>query len=207
MAKIWGYVRVSTKEQNEDRQVEELLPKVTSPDHLVVEKQSGKDFVRPRYKWLKELMNDGDTLIIKSLDRLGRNYEQIKEEWRELTNRNIYIEVLDTPMLNTNQYKDNDLMSKFISNLVLEVLSFVAENERKNIKQRQTEGIVDAKAKGKKFGRPAAQFPENWLFVYNRWKNHEITARRAMQEMNLKKSTFYNLVQKYEGKQEEIIEP
>lgn len=207
MAKIWGYVRVSTKEQNEDRQVEELLPKVTSPAHLVVEKQSGKDFERPRYKWLKELMDDGDTLVIKSLDRLGRNYEQIKEEWRELTNRNIYIEVLDTPMLNTNQYKDNDLMSKFISNLVLEVLSFVAENERKNIKQRQAEGIAVAKAKGKKFGRPAAQFPENWLFVYNRWKNHEITARRAMQEMNLKKSTFYNLVQKYEEKQGEIIEP
>ena len=146
MNKVWGYARVSSKDQNEERQVAELLPLVSSRSHLIVEKQSGKNFERPKYLWLKDIMDKVDTLVIKSLDRLGRNYNQIKEEWSELVNQGIYIKVLDSPILNTNEYKTNDLMAQFMSNIVLEVLSFVAENERKNIKRRQAEGIALAKS-------------------------------------------------------------
>lgn len=196
--KIWGYARVSTKEQNESRQTEEILPLLSSPSHLIVEKQSGKDFNRPKYNALKDLMDTGDTLVIKSLDRLGRNYEQIKDEWKCLTDRGIFIKVLDNPLLDTSKYSDNDLMAKFISNIVLEVLSFVAENERKNIKQRQAEGIAIAKAKGKKLGRPSADYPSNWVEVYTKWKQGSITAVQAMRECGLTKTTFYKLVKKYE---------
>ena len=129
MSKVWGYIRVSAKDQHEDRQVAELLPLVSSKSHLIIEKQSGKNFERPKYQWLKDIMDKGDTLVIKSLDRLGRNYAQIKEEWHELVKQGIYIKVLDSPILDTSEYKDNDLMAQFISNVVLEVLSFVSEND------------------------------------------------------------------------------
>lgn len=196
--KKWGYARVSTKEQNEARQVEVLLPLVSTESHLVIEKQSGKDFNRPKYQALKQLMDTGDTLIIKSLDRLGRNYDQIKSEWKELTDRGIFITVLDNPLLDTSKYADNDLMAKFTSNIVLEVLSFVAENERKNIKQRQAEGIILAKANGTHLGRPQATFPPNWAEVYSKWKQGSITAVLAMKECGLTKTTFYKLVKQYE---------
>lgn len=196
--KTWGYARVSSKEQNEARQVEELLPLLSSPSHLIIEKQSGKDFNRPKYNALKDLMDSGDTLVIKSLDRLGRNYEQIKAEWKELTDKDIYINVLDNPMLDTSKYNNNDLMAKFTSNIVLEVLSFVAENERKNIKQRQAEGIAIAKANGKSLGRPKTQYPSNWLTVYSSWKQGKLTAVQAMKETGLTKTTFYKLVKQYE---------
>lgn len=198
MNKIWGYARVSSKSQNEERQVEELLPIVTSEAYLIIDKQSGKDFNRPKYQWLKELLDSGDTLVIKSLDRLGRNYNQIKEEWDALIKKGVYIKVIDNPLLDTSKYKDNDLMSQFMSNIVLEVLSFVAENERKNIKQRQAEGIAIAKASGKHLGRPRATFPVNWTSVYSRWKQGSITAVRAMKECGLTKTTFYKLVKQYE---------
>lgn len=198
MSKVWGYARVSAKDQNEDRQVVELLPLVSSKSHLIVEKQSGKNFERPKYLWLKDIMDKGDTLIIKSLDRLGRNYNQIKEEWRELSNQGIYIKVLDSPILDTSEYKNNDLMAQFISNIVLEVLSFVAENERKNIKRRQAEGIALARASGKHIGRPSAQFPSNWANIYSQWKQGTITAVQAMRECGLTKTTFYKLVKQYE---------
>ena len=198
MSKVWGYIRVSAKDQHEDRQVAELLPLVSSKSHLIIEKQSGKNFERPKYQWLKDIMDKGDTLVIKSLDRLGRNYAQIKEEWHELVKQGIYIKVLDSPILDTSEYKDNDLMAQFISNVVLEVLSFVSENERKNIKSRQAEGIAIAKASGKHLGRPKAQYPSNWSTVYSQWKQSSITAVQAMRECGLTKTTFYKLVKQYE---------
>lgn len=196
--KIWGYARVSSKDQNESRQVEELLPLLSSPSHLIIEKQSGKDFNRPKFKALKDLMDSGDILVIKSLDRLGRNYEQIKTEWKSLSDNGIFIKVLDNPLLDTSKYNDNDLMAKFTSNIVLEVLSFVAENERKNIKQRQAEGIAIAKANGKQLGRPKVQYPSNWSTTYSLWKQGNITAVQAMKECGLTKTTFYKLVKEYE---------
>lgn len=198
MSKVWGYIRVSAKDQHEDRQVAELLPLVSSRSHLIIEKQSGKNFERPKYQWLKDIMDKGDTLVIKSLDRLGRNYSQVKEEWHELVKQGIYIKVLDSPILDTSEYKDNDLMAQFISNVVLEVLSFVSENERKNIKSRQAEGIAIAKASGKHLGRPKAQYPSNWSTVYSQWKQSSITAVQAMRECGLTKTTFYKLVKQYE---------
>ncbi len=196
---IWGYARVSTTQQNEDRQVVELRPLVTTESHLLVEKQSGKDFDRPIYKSLKNIMREGDTLVIKSLDRLGRNYEQMKEEWKDLSDRGIKIRVLDTPMLDTSKY-DDELMGKFVSDVVLNVLSFVAENERKNIKQRQKEGIAIAKAKGIKFGRPSIQYSDNFQEVYCDWKNNKIKAVDAMKALGVKKTTFYKLVKSMQVK-------
>lgn len=192
---VWGYARVSTMQQNEDRQVIELRPLVTTESHLLVEKQSGKDFDRPIYKSLKNIMREGDTLVIKSLDRLGRNYEQMKEEWKDLSDRGIKIRVLDTPMLDTSKY-DDELMGKFVSDIVLNVLSFVAENERKNIRQRQKEGIAIAKAKGIKFGRPAIPYPENYEYVINEWKEGKIKAVEAMRVLGMKKTTFYKMINK-----------
>ena len=193
---VWGYARVSTTQQNEDRQVVELRPLVTTESHLLVEKQSGKDFDRPIYKSLKNIMREGDTLVIKSLDRLGRNYEQMKEEWKDLSDRGVKIRVLDTPMLDTSKY-DDELMGKFVSDVVLNVLSFVAENERKNIKQRQMEGIKIAKAKGIRFGRPKIKCPEQFENVYKEWKCGKIKAIDAIKVLELKKTTFYKLVKEY----------
>ena len=195
---VWGYARVSTTQQNEDRQVVELRPLVTTESHLLVEKQSGKDFDRPIYQSLKNIMREGDTLVVKSLDRLGRNYEQMKEEWKDLFDRGIKIRVLDTPMLDTSKY-DDELMGKFVSDIVLNVLSFVAENERKNIKQRQKEGIAIAKTKGVKFGRPEIKYPEQFENVYNEWKCGKIKGVDAIKTLSLKKTTFYRLVKQYEN--------
>lgn len=193
---IWGYARVSTTQQNEDRQVVELRPLVTTESHLLVEKQSGKDFDRPIYKSLKNIMREGDTLVVKSLDRLGRNYEQMKEEWKDLSDRGIKIRVLDTPMLDTSKY-DDELMGKFVSDVVLNVLSFVAENERKNIRQRQKDGIAIAKTKGVKFGRPKIKYPEQFDSIYNDWKCGKIKGVDAMKALELKKTTFYKLVKQF----------
>jgi len=190
---VWAYARISSVTQNEDRQVVELKPLVTTESHLLVEKQSGKDFDRPIYKSLKNIMREGDTLVIKSLDRLGRNYEQMKEEWKDLSDRGIKIRVLDTPMLDTSKY-DDELMGKFVSDIVLNVLSFVAENERKNIKQRQKEGIAIAKAKGVKFGRPTIPYPDSFKSIINEWIEGKITAVEAMNQLDMKKTTFYKAV-------------
>jgi len=189
---VWGYARVSSKEQNEDRQIVELQPLVTTESHLLIEKQSGKNFDRPIYKSLKNIMREGDILVVKSLDRLGRNYDQMKEEWKDLSDRGIKIKVLDTPMLDTSKY-DDELMGKFVSDIVLNVLSFVAENERKNIKQRQAEGITIAKSKGVKFGRPKKQIPSNFDDVVTEWRSGKISAIKAMEKLDMKKTTFYKL--------------
>lgn len=194
---VWGYARVSSKDQNEDRQIIELQPLVTTESHLLVEKQSGKNFERPIYNSLKNIMREGDVLVVKSLDRLGRNYDQMKDEWKDLSDKGIKIKVLDTPMLDTSKY-DDELMGKFVSDVVLNVLSFVAENERKNIKHRQSEGIAAAKAKGIKFGRPEMEKPENFDEVYKKWKNGEIKAVKAIEMLGLKKTRFYKFVKEYE---------
>ena len=189
---IWGYIRVSSKDQNEERQIKEIRPLVTTESHMIVEKQSGKDFNRPKYQSMKNLMNTGDTLVIKSLDRLGRNYEMIKDEWQDFKKLGINVRVLDMPMLNTDN-KD-DLTQTLIRDIVLELLSYVAESERKNIKQRQKEGIAVARTKGVKFGRPKTKLPTMWDVVIKDWKNGVITAKEAMTTLNLKRTTFYKLV-------------
>ena len=190
----WGYIRVSSKDQNEERQIKEIRPLVTTESHMIVEKQSGKDFNRPKYQSMKNLMNTGDTLVIKSLDRLGRNYEMIKDEWQDFKRLGINVRVLDMPMLNTDN-KD-DLTQTLIRDIVLELLSYVAESERKNIKQRQKEGIAVARTKGVKFGRPKVELPTLWDTVIKDWKSGKITAKEAMTTLNLKRTTFYKLVAK-----------
>lgn len=206
MKKTYAYIRVSTKEQNIDRQLESIS-KYCSDNNIdiderdiIIEKQSGKDFNREGYLTLKNsLLRKGDTLIIKELDRLGRDMAMIKEEWRELEKLGISIVVIDTPILNT--VGKTDLEKTLISNIVFELLSYMAEKERVKIKQRQAEGIAAAKAKGIKLGRPEVQYPDNWIEVYNSWKGKEITAVKAMELTGLKKNSFYNLVKRYEENQ------
>lgn len=197
MKKVYGYARVSTKEQNLDRQIEILRAYGIDDRDIITDKQSGKDFNREGYKTLKgSLLREGDTLVIKELDRLGRDMEQIKEEWNNLLKSGIDIIVIDTPILNTTN--KGDLEKSLISNIVFELLSYMAEKERQKIKQRQAEGIAIAKEKGTQFGRPAIQFPENWKEVYEEWKDKNITAVKAMDLLGLKKNSFYKLVKEYE---------
>ena len=198
MEKIFGYARVSSKDQNLDRQIEELIKYGVEERDIIVDKQSGKDFNRNGYKTLKyNLLRNGDTLVIKELDRLGRNMEQIKVEWKELEDVGVNLVVIDNPILNTAG--KTDLEKKLISNIVFELLSYMSEKERLKIKQRQAEGIKIAKEKGKKSGRPKVGYPDNWEEVYNRWLNKEITAVVAMYELNLKKNTFYKLVKQFQN--------
>lgn len=198
MKKLYGYARVSTREQNLDRQIEELKKYGVEERDIITDKQSGKDFNRNGYKTLKEsLLRKGDTLVIKELDRLGRDMEQIKQEWRALEEAGISLIVLDNPILNTEG--KTDLEKKLISNIVFELLSYMAEKERQKIRQRQAEGIKIAQEQGKKFGRPKAEYPNNWEEIYNSWKEKNITAVVAMEKLNLKKNTFYKLVKEYEN--------
>lgn len=186
---VYGYVRVSAKDQNEDRQIIAMREVGVSEKNIYMDKQSGKDFKRKQYKRLVRKMKKDDLLYIKSIDRLGRNYEEIIEQWRHLTKeKRIDIIVLDMPLLDTRRGKD--LMGTFLSDIVLQVLSFVAENERSNIRQRQAEGIAAAKARGVKFGRPPKPLPENFHTVYQRWKNGKNTGTRAAEECNMPITTF-----------------
>ena len=178
---IYGYVRVSTREQNEDRQLIALREVGVSDKNIFMDKQSGKDFERPQYKKLLRKMKKDDLLYIKSIDRLGRNYEEILQQWRIITkDKGVDIVVLDMPLLDTRRGKD--LMGTFLSDIVLQVLSFVAENERTNIRQRQTEGIAAAKARGVRFGRPPRPLPDNFHAVYQRWRAGKITGTAAAKE-------------------------
>ena len=173
---IYGYIRVSTREQNEDRQVIALRGVGIPEKNVYMDKQSGKDFNRPQYKKLLRKLKKDDLLYIKSIDRLGRNYAEILEQWRILTkDKGIDIVVLDMPLLDTRRGKD--LMGTFLSDIVLQVLSFVAENERTNIRQRQAEGIAAAKAKGVKFGRPPLPLPGNFYEVHKAWRNKKLTLK------------------------------
>ena len=197
MSNNYGYVRVSTRDQNEERQMLALRKEAVFFREIYVDKQTGKDFERPQYqKMLRKLKKD-DVLYIKSIDRLGRNYMGILEQWRILTKeKEVDIVVLDMPLLDTRQGKD--LIGTFLSDIVLQILSFVAENERANIRQRQAEGIAAAKARGVKFGRPPGALPENFTDIYQQWKNGEITGLAAADACGMPMSTFRYRVNKYE---------
>ncbi len=195
---VYGYIRVSTKEQSEDRQLIALHELNIPEKNIYMDKQSGKDFDRPQYKRLVRRMKKDDLLYIKSIDRLGRNYGEILEQWRVLTKeKGIDIVVLDMPLLDTRRGKD--LMGTFLSDIVLQVLSFVAENERVNIRQRQAEGIAAAKARGVRFGRPPRPLPENFHSVYQRWKAKKITGTAAAKECGMALSTFHYRAAIYEN--------
>ena len=196
--KKYGYARVSTKEQNEDRQIQALIKEGIIEDRIFIDKQSGKDFNRQEYQTLKRMLKDspGSLLVIMSIDRLGRDYNDILKEWQELTKEyKADIKVLDMPLLDTTQYKD--LLGTFISDLILQVLSFVAEQERKNILTRQAQGIKVAKEKGVKFGRPAFVLPDNFKDEYIKWKSGQQTAVQTMKNTNIPKATFYKIVKDY----------
>ena len=195
--KTYGYIRVSTKEQNEDRQLIALKEIGVLDRNIFLDKQSGKDFNRDSYQRLVRKLKKDDLLYIKSIDRLGRNYEEILEQWRILTKeKGIDIVVLDMPLLDTRRGKD--LMGTFLSDIVLQVLSFVAENERTTIRQRQAEGIAAAKARGVRFGRPPMPLPENFHEYYQKWKNNEITGTEAAKSCGMALSTFRYRAEIYE---------
>lgn len=194
----FGYVRVSSKDQNEERQIEAMRQKGIEERDIFVDKQSGKNFERDQYQLLKRILRKGDILYIHSLDRFGRNKEQILEEWNDIT-KNIQadIVVLDMPLLDTTQYKDS--LGSLITDLVLQILSWMAQEERERIRIRQREGIDLALQNGTVFGRPKATITEEFVQVYDRWKAGEMTAVKAMQEIGMKKTTFYKLIKEYEG--------
>ena len=187
---IYGYIRVSTREQNEDRQLIAMRELSIAEGNLFMDKQSGKDFERPQYRQMVRRLKKDDLLYIKSIDRLGRNYGEILEQWRILTReKGVDIAVLDMPLLDTRRGKD--LMGTFLSDIVLQVLSFVAENERTNIRQRQAEGIAAAKARGVKFGRPPSPLPENFYRVHRDWRGKKLTLQQAANACAMPVSTFY----------------
>ncbi len=196
----YGYGRVSATSQNEARQIEAFKNLGILERDIYIDKKSGKDFDREQYKLLKNILRENDTLFIKSIDRLGRNYEMIVNEWKDITkNIKADIVVIDMPLLDTRKKKD--LLGTFINDLILQILSYVAEQERTYIKTRQREGIdivlKTGKTKtGRPFGRPKIDKPDNFDEVINNWKNKKITAREAMKILNLKPNTFYNLVKK-----------
>lgn len=189
MQKIYGYIRVSTKDQNEDRQLMAMAELHIPAGNIYADKQSGRDFNRPQYKKLLRRLKKDDLLFIKSIDRLGRNYGEILEQWRILTReKGIDIVVMDMPLLDTRRGKD--LMGTFLSDIVLQVLSFVAENERCSIRQRQAEGIAAAKARGVQFGRPPKPLPANFYPTYQQWKKGLITGTAAARLCNMPLSSF-----------------
>ena len=194
---IYGYIRVSTREQNEDRQRLALAALPVPEENIYMDKQSGKDFERPQYRRLVRRLRRDDLLYVKSIDRLGRNYSEILEQWRMLTKeKGVDIAVLDMPLLDTRRGKD--LMGTFLSDIVLQVLSFVAENERDNIRQRQAEGIAAAKARGVRFGRPPLPLPDNFHMLHQAWRGQKITLRQAARACGLPTRTFYSKAIKLE---------
>lgn len=191
-----GYVRVSSKEQNEDRQMIAMRDAGILPKQIYMDKQSGKDFKRPQYKRMLKILKKDAVLYIKSIDRLGRNYEEIIEQWRFITKEiGADIVVLDMPLLDTRRGKD--LMGTFLSDIVLQVLSFVAENERTNIRQRQAEGITAARERGVQFGRPQTQLPQDFDIIVRKWQRREITLNEVCAVCSLPKSTAYDRMVKY----------
>ena len=196
--RVYGYVRVSSFDQNEERQMIELRNKNVSENNIYKDKQSGKDFDRPQYKRLIKKLKKGDLLYILSIDRLGRNYEEIQKQWRLLTKEiGIDICVIDMPLLDTRQGKD--LMGTFIADLVLQILSFVAQNERENIRKRQAQGIAAAKNKGIKFGRPEINIPKDFESIISLKNNREIKTKEALKLCNMSRSTFYRKLKEKSG--------
>ena len=195
--KVYGYVRVSTKNQNEERQLIAMRNYGVSEEHIIVEKQSGKDFDRPGYRRLLRKLRPGDTLVIASLDRLGRNYAEIQEQWRIISKeRGIAIVVLDMPLLNTKE--NAELVGQLITDLVLQLLSFVAQTERESIRARQREGIEAAKARGVHFGRPRLALPESFHKTVRAWRKGRFTAFEAARELGVSRSTFFRRVRELE---------
>lgn len=201
----YAYARVSSVTQNEERQVKDFEALGIDIKNIYIDKQSGKDFNRKHYKLLMKKIKKGDTIFIKSIDRLGRNYEMIIEEWKKITkDKGVFIVVLDMPLLDTRT-RINGLLGVFVSDLVLQILSFVAENERTMIKKRQAEGIAIAKAKGVKFGRDSAILPDNFKEICNAFNNKEISLSDACRQVNLSKSCFYKYRKIYSPKQPEKL--
>lgn len=198
----YGYQRISTKEQHTDRQFQALLDAGVEERFIFTDKQSGKDFLRPQYQVLKNALRQGDCLIVKEISRLGRNYTEILQEWSYITKEiGADIIVLDMPLLDTTQSKD--LLGSFVSDIVLQILSFVADNERTEILKRQKDGIAAARRdpdRWKNYGRPNVCIPHNFPEIYNRWQNREISAVQAMKILNLKKTTFYKFVKDFREK-------
>ena len=196
MSKTYGYVRVSTKDQHVDRQRLALLNFGVLDQNIFTDKQSGKDFKRPAYQKLLKKLKPDDTIVVKSIDRLGRNYAEIIEQWRIITKeKHSNIVVLDMPLLDTRNKKD--LIGTLIADVVLQLLSYVAETEREFIHQRQTEGIAAAKKRGVKFGRPAINIPDNFSYVYQQWVQGELSARQAAKILGVSHVTFLNWTKKY----------
>ena len=196
MGTIYAYIRVSTRDQKEDRQLLAMKELPIPKKNIFIDKQSGQDFHRPQYQELLRRLQKDDLLYIKSLDRLGRNYKEIPEEWRRLTKeKGVDIVVLDMPLLDTRRGKD--LLGAFLSDIVLQVLSFVAENERDNIRRRQAEGIAAAKEKGIRFGRPPQPLPENFSNVYRRWQSGELSESAAAKACAMPLSTFRYRAKQY----------
>ena len=204
MNEIYGYIRVSSIDQNEDRQLVAMKQQDIQMSHIYIDKQSGKDFNRPAYKRLVRRLKRGDMLYIMSIDRLGRNYEEIQEQWRMLTKeKGVDIAVIDMPLLDTRNGRD--LMGTFIADLVLQILCFVAQNEREAIRKRQKEGIEAAKARGVRFGRPYVAIPDNFGELLARWKNGELSVNDITKLCNISKSTFFRRLRDYRAKYGDMI--
>lgn len=198
---IYGYVRVSSKDQNIERQLIALRDAGIPDKRIYIDKQSGKDFERPAYKSLLRKLKAGDVLVTKSIDRLGRNYEEIMEQWRVITKvKGADIIIQDMPLLDTS--KTRDLLGTFISDLVLQLLSFVAQNERETIRQRQAEGIAAAKKRGVRFGKPKIELPENFPDLYEKWNHKEISIQEFAKLCNVGRSTLYVKISEYRKSQE-----
>ncbi len=196
--KVLGYVRVSSHEQNEDRQVMALLEKGVQKEQIYMDKQSGRDFDRPQYQRMLRRLDSDSLLFVKSIDRLGRDYADLNEQWRIITKeKGADIVVIDMPLLDTRREKN--LLGTFISDIVLALLSYVAENERMNIRQRQMEGIAAAKARGVRSGRPPIPLPDNFHEVCRRWREKELTLEQAARACGLPESTFYDKAKRSEG--------
>ncbi|HCO79987.1 recombinase family protein [Bacillus sp. (in: firmicutes)] len=199
--KKFGYVRVSSKDQNEGRQIESMKEQDIEERDIFIDKQSGKDFNREKYQALKQCLREGDILYIHSLDRFGRNKDEIINEWQDITkNIKADIIVLDMPLLDTTKYKDS--MGSFISDLVLQILSWMAQEERERIRKRQREGIDVALKNGIQFGRPKAEITDEFYQAYVKWKAGEITATAAIDEAGMKRTTFYKLVKEIEAEEQ-----
>lgn len=195
MEKVYGYARVSTREQNLDRQIAALRQYVTDERDIITDKESGKDFDRTGYQYLRErLIRPGDTLIVKSLDRLGRNKEQVMEELRHFRADGVRVKILDLPTTMIDLPDRQDWIVEMVNNILIEVLASIAEQERLTIRQRQAEGIAEAKKQGRLLGRKKTELPTEWELVTGLWKSGSITAVQAMDRLGLKKSTFYRMV-------------